>query len=63
MAAICNPELVNTHLGLERMCQHSCGTVLPAIYVITAQERLGMDPPFSAWARSEPCSYVSKAGS
>ena len=47
-AAICNPELVETSLGMERMRQHSRGTLLPAIHVLTGQECLGMDPHFGS---------------
>ena len=43
-AAICNPELVETHLGMERMPQNSSGTVLPAIHALPGQECLEMDP-------------------
>ena len=47
-AAICNPELVEPHLGIKKMWQHSCGTVLPEIHVITCQGCLGMDPHFGS---------------
>ena len=32
---ICNPEFAETHLSMERMWQHSCGTVFPAIFLQT----------------------------
>ena len=47
-AVICNPELVEPHLGMERMWQHSHGTVPPAIHVLTGHERLEMGPHFDS---------------
>ena len=41
--AFCNLSLVETHLGMERMQQHSCGNLLPAAHVPLDQECLGMD--------------------
>ena len=53
---ICNPEFVETHWGMERMWQHSCGTVLPAMHVCTGNKCLGMDPCFA----QAPAATVAK---
>ena len=36
----CNPELLETHWGMERMWQPSHGTILAAIHVIFGQKHL-----------------------
>ena len=35
-------------MDMERMWQHSCGGLLPVIYVIIGEKLLGMDPPFGS---------------
>ena len=56
-----NPELVQTDVGVERMKQPSCGTVLPAGCVLTGQDCLGMDPHFLAQRPNlSPAAMVAK---
>jgi len=37
-AANCNPQLLETRWGLERILKHSCGTVLPTNHVSIGKE-------------------------
>ena len=40
LAIVTNQELLETHWGMERMWQHSHGTVKAAIHVILGQKHL-----------------------
>ena len=43
-AANCNPQLLETRWGLERILKHSCGTVLPTNHVSIGQEHFQLRP-------------------